>query len=245
MMEPKDVLKQFGLTDTETKVYLTLLKLGETTVPEIVKKVKAYKANVYDALDKLEKKGLVTHLKKEHRMFYTPLNPEKLYKILDSRKESLESVFPILDKFYKAKKTDREVNILSGRDGIKTIFNDMHTLRKDIYTVGSSLQLFSVMEHRAVQFLNKLDKDNFKVKVVMVDKKEIRQQASELHRYLPVAEFRFYPEKFFSPVTFAVYGNRAVMMIWDEEPLAIWIKDRSIAEAFRNYFAMIWMVSKD
>lgn len=244
-MEPETVLKDFGLTDTEIKVYLALLKLGEATVPEIVKKVQIYKANAYNALDNLEKKGLVAHVKKEYKLYYSALNPEKLFGILESKKESLDAVFPILQKYYKSKKVKREVNILSGKEGIKTLFKDIEIAGNNILVVGSALQLFSIMQHQPVLLMKKLENRNAVLRAVVVDREEVRKQVAEIQKKAHVGDVRFYPEKYFSPVAFITYNDRLIMGIWEDDPLIIWIKDEHIAATFRNYFEMIWKTAKE
>lgn len=243
-MEPETVLKEFGLTDTETKVYLTLLKLGEATVPEIVKKVKVYKSNAYNALESLEKKGLVAHVKKDYRQFYSALNPEKLFGILESKKESLDSIFPILQEYYGSKKGAREVNILSGKEGIKTLFKDIENVGDNILIVGSALQLFSLMQHYPVQLMKKLECRKAVLKAVLVDRTEVRARVSEIQKSAQIGEVKYYPEKYFSPVAFITYGDRLIMGLWEDDPLVIWIKDEHIAKTFRNYFEMIWRSAK-
>jgi len=133
---------------------------------------------------------------------------------------------------------------LSGMEGLKTIFNDMENVDKDIFTVGSSLQLFSIMEHRAIQLLKRLKKKNISVKAAIVDKKETREQISELQKQVRIGEARFYEEKYFSPASFTTYGDRTVLQMWEDEPLIIWIKDERLAKTFRNYFEMIWKAAK-
>ncbi len=243
-MNPEEVLKEFGLTPTETKAYLALLKLGETTVPEVVRKTGLHKPNSYNALNSLEKKGLVSQIRKEHKLFYSALNPEKLFGILESKKEDLNSVFPALKQFYQAKKTKREVNVLSGREGIKTIFGDIERSGKDIFLVGSAMQIFSVLGYNALQLLKRLKKKNIAIKALMADKEETRKQIEELQKAVNIGNVKFYSEKYFTPVSFMAYSNRMIMLLWEDEPLIIWIKDGQLAKTFRNYFEMIWRVAK-
>ena len=94
----EDILRDFGLTDTEIKIYLALLKIGEATVPDIVAKTKVYKSNAYDALGKLEQKGLASHVKKENKMFFSPLNPKRLFEIIEAKKQDLEVVFILISE---------------------------------------------------------------------------------------------------------------------------------------------------
>jgi sugar-specific transcriptional regulator TrmB len=243
-MNPEDVLKEFGLTPTETKAYLALLKLGESTVPEVVRKTGLHKPNAYNALNSLEKKGLVSQIRKEHKLFYSALNPEKLFGILESKKEDLNSVFPALKQFYQAKKIKREVNVLSGREGLKAIFNDIERSGKDIFLVGSAMQAFSALGYNALQLLKRLKKKNIAIKALMADKEKTRKHIEELQKAVNIGNVRFYSEKYFTPASFMTYSDRLIMLLWEDEPLIIWIKDEQLAKTFRNYFEMIWKAAK-
>ena len=59
-MSKESVLQNFGLTDAEVKVYITLLQLGESTASEISKKTGANRTFTYDRLKKLGDMGLVS-----------------------------------------------------------------------------------------------------------------------------------------------------------------------------------------
>lgn len=243
-MNPEDVLKEFGLTPTETKAYLALLKLGETSVPEVVKKTGLHKPNAYNALNSLERKGLISHIKKEHKMVYSALNPEKLFEILESKKEDLESVFPMLKQSYQSNKTEREINVLSGTEGLKTIFRDIENIGKEICLIGSAMQTFSVLGYNALQLLKRLEKRKIAIKAVMVNKEKVREQIKELQEQVRIGDVKFYPEKYFSPTACMTYADRLVFELWEDEPVIIWIKDKKLSAAFKNYFEMIWKISE-
>jgi HTH-type transcriptional regulator, sugar sensing transcriptional regulator len=245
-MELERVLREFGLTDTEAKVYLALLKLGESNAAEIVRYVKNYNANVYTALSTLEKKGLVSHIQRNSKRHYIPIDPQRLLDMWDSKRQDIEEVFPMLKKLYGSKKTEREVNVISGVNGIKTYFNDMLRLKKPVISMGSSLQVFPVLQHRLAQFSKRYQKiEEFPSRLIVVDRPEVRSKAGEMQKMFPGLRMRFYREEFFSPVVFTSYGDRLVQAIWEDEPLTIIIKDKCIAKAFQNYFEMLWMISKD
>ena len=55
-------LTKLGLNQNEAKVYLSLLKFGKSDAHQIIKDTKFHKSIVYDNLDKLINKGLVTYI---------------------------------------------------------------------------------------------------------------------------------------------------------------------------------------
>jgi sugar-specific transcriptional regulator TrmB len=46
----ESVLEEIGLSKTESKIYLSLLKQGTCTVTEIANDAKLHRANVYDSV---------------------------------------------------------------------------------------------------------------------------------------------------------------------------------------------------
>ena len=56
-------LEQIGLTKGEIKVYVALLELGESTKTPIARKSEVSPGKVYDVLERLLRKGLVSTIK--------------------------------------------------------------------------------------------------------------------------------------------------------------------------------------
>ena len=57
-----DILKDIGLTDGEIKVYSALLGIGESTTGPIVDNSRVSVSKVYNILNRLAQKGLVSHI---------------------------------------------------------------------------------------------------------------------------------------------------------------------------------------
>ena len=56
----REILREIGLTDSETKVYLALLELGDSTRGEIVNTAGIAGSKLYEIIDKLQDRGLVS-----------------------------------------------------------------------------------------------------------------------------------------------------------------------------------------
>ena len=57
----KSILEELGLTKNEIKIYLALLELGTTPAGILIKKVDMHRASVYDVIDQLINKGLISY----------------------------------------------------------------------------------------------------------------------------------------------------------------------------------------
>src|SRR3989344_7793587 len=124
----KSALTNLGLTEGESKVYLALLKQGSSTVGPIVKEAKVAYSNIYEILDRLLEKGLVSFIIKEKTRHYQAAQPSQLQDYLEKKesqlaeeKSILKKLIPELEKLQE--QTHRQqAEIFLGLKGMKTAF---------------------------------------------------------------------------------------------------------------------------
>jgi HTH-type transcriptional regulator, sugar sensing transcriptional regulator len=73
-----DDLISIGLTSGEAKVFLTLLKLGSAKVGQIVKDSHVSYSKVYDVLERLSAKGLISHIVLGNVKHFNAVEPYRL-----------------------------------------------------------------------------------------------------------------------------------------------------------------------
>jgi len=89
---PMDIsaLERIGLTSSEIKVYLALLKLGQVTAGPIVDEAKITRSKIYDILERLKQKGLVSHIIKEKTKYFSAADPHNILTYLDKKEEEIK-----------------------------------------------------------------------------------------------------------------------------------------------------------
>ena len=60
-MNLRETLKEFDMSDKEIELYLHLLEIGSATSGELMKDLNFYSKTVYEILDRLIDKGLVSY----------------------------------------------------------------------------------------------------------------------------------------------------------------------------------------
>ena len=110
----KDALLAIGLTKYETEAYLTLLKIGTATAVEIATKSKLHRSNIYDSLNKLVSKGLISHFTKEDVKHYQVEDPNQLRMIIKSKELELEKILPKLEEMQNKKNSSSKVLVYGG-----------------------------------------------------------------------------------------------------------------------------------
>ena len=72
-----DSLKDMGLSENEAKTYLALLRMGPSNASGIVQKTNIHRINIYDILNRLQDKGLVSYVFNGKRKQYEASSPEQ------------------------------------------------------------------------------------------------------------------------------------------------------------------------
>src|SRR3989344_6756812 len=125
-----DLLK-IGLTEGESKVYLALSELGSSTVGPIVNKSQVAYSNIYDILNRLIDKGIVSFIIKDKTKYFQAASPSNLILYLDKKqeeiikeKEALRKIIPDLEKLQEMK-TRQEAEIFLGKKGLRTAYEKL------------------------------------------------------------------------------------------------------------------------
>src|SRR3989344_8618457 len=130
-MDIEHLLWEMGLSKNEIKIYLILLKLGLTTTGAIIKQTGIHNSKVYDGLERLAQKGLVTHVIEAGTKHFKAVNPERLLDFLDDKQKSIEDhkrsiheFLPQLKAMQEMGVDETEAEVFQGWKGMETIFQE-------------------------------------------------------------------------------------------------------------------------
>lgn len=125
MTNPKELLRQIGLTKHESGVYLALLETGPETVAGIAHKAGIDRPLVYRVIPSLSTKGLLVKTLRGKRTYYRAQPPETLKRLHNTVGQALDASLPLLvQKFARTGKRP-QVTYLEGREGIISVYEDI------------------------------------------------------------------------------------------------------------------------
>jgi sugar-specific transcriptional regulator TrmB len=234
------ILRDLGLSDNESKVYIALLSLGLANAGEITKKSEVNRTNVYDALERLIDKGLTTYIKKDKKKFFEPVNPIRLKEILKEKEEDLDSILPELSEKFSSSKPKEFATIYKGKKALKSVFEDILREKKEIFAYGAQtnfIRLFPVYQN-----IWNAKRAMAGIKVNMVYNEKVRESLKNYNRKL--IEMRFLSKEYDFPSTVLSYGNKTVTFIWTEQPMAIVITSDEVYKSNKNFFDILWKIAK-
>ena len=241
----RKILEKFGISPTSAKVYLALLELGKASADGIAKRVGTYKANVYDALDRLMEAGLATSVQDGNTRLYFPTDPHKLSDAVDEAKnrelakfeglrKDIERITPKLSAMYGRVKEKDVFEIYRGKRGYKAMISDIRRENPKYWKGFGNLQ---VQEWFPLEFAKWFRGTKF---MLFATKSEAFLRRLEEARKSTQVEIRYLPEELHMQVVWTLFGENLLILIYEPDIVALRIKSGQIVKTFANEFDYLW-----
>jgi len=238
------LLRELGLTEYETKIYLTLLEIGESSTGNILNKSGINSGKIYQILESLKDKGFVGEIKKNNIRKFYPSDPSYIREFINKKKKQIENqekeynlILPkILEKINSIKK-DPNIEIFIGFDGMKQCFQkeiDMYKRNKELFVSGILpyyLHNKKIVDYFKYTIFPQREISGIKVKkIVSKDAKNNIKEKNAKIKYVNYSSF----------ITFNFIGDLVIISIWLENPIFLTIISTEVAKGFKENFNLIW-----
>lgn len=238
-----ELLKQIGLTNREIEIYLKLLKQGESPASALSKDSSISRTHIYEALNLLAQKGLISTAIKDYKKYYQAASPETLLIYLADRQKQIEQqkleMQPLIKQLLEVKGPSTltpNIRVYEGKEGIKAIVLDMLKVAKsELLMLNATRHFKDVFTYFAEHFFKEKVKKKIKSKVIFAEKFEFLD---------PIAEKRILVKKDIPPVTTVIYQNKVAILFWLEKPMGIVIESNEAVREYTHNFNMLWKQSK-
>jgi len=234
-----DALRTLGLTEIEEKVYLTLLEEGPSLAGHISRKSGIHRRMVYDATERLIKKGLVSYIIKNNRRLFEAVEPERLLQLVQEQEAAVKQVLPQLKLAHSLSKEKQETTFFKGHAGVKSVFEDEIREGKELCILAASpvaREMYSTYFH---WFDERRKQKRMRVRMIVDDKHSKKLSA------VPLAEIRMLPSLGSELTSTNIYADKVAIIYWHrEKPFVVLIKQKEIADAYRSYFEQLWKMAK-
>lgn len=224
----EEVLKFLGLTDKEIKIYLAILQLGSSPVQTIANFAKLNRTSTYDLLKSLEQKGFVSYTIQSGKKFYQATPPNKIIPMLKEKEAQIKKILPELNSLFASTTQRPNVEVYMGKNGIKTIFEQILQEAKEFSCISSKEQLLKLFEFYLPHFVVRRKKKGIKVRLI-IDAQPIDKTAPYklIHKKIKTATW--------------LYNKKIVMISLEEkEPMGILIHEKNFYETHQMMFDILW-----
>ncbi|MBS3128119.1 helix-turn-helix domain-containing protein [Candidatus Woesearchaeota archaeon] len=245
-------LQSAGLTEGEAKVYLALLSLGSSTTGPIIEESGIARSFVYNILEKLIEKGLVSSIVKDNMKYYQAADPERILDYLEKKKQTIDEHSKSLRKMLPKLSALREENptiqiqMYGGFRGLQTVFEHYHKkLKKGEETL--TLGICPFQEEKYHEYWHEDHERRVKegTKNRMLFNKGTNPAILKNRNSYKGCEARYMETDMETPAWIFTYKDVTQIYLQDrKKPFVVEIINKQIAETFKAYFEDYWKNTK-
>jgi predicted transcriptional regulator len=246
------ILEKIGLTKGEIKAYLALLKLGSSSTGPIAKSSGVSRSKLYTIMDKLEEKGLASHVDRHGVRYYHAVEPSKIKDYLKEKENELRKLedefdefLPQLQAYHKEKPGGTRINVYQGFKGHKVAHEHSYLeLKKgdEYYILG--VPYVPEWEHLRYWRKDHERRDAAGIACKMLFNQDAPRKILMNRNSYKLCEARYLPTELKTPAYFSIFKNTTLITIPTEEPITIEMVSEEITNAFKSYFDAFWARSK-
>lgn len=231
-----EILKDLGFEEREIKIYLALIRIGDSPALKLSKEIGIDRTTTYDILERLIGRGIVSSYIKNKSKHFSALAPDKLLHHFKEKYSSLENILPELKKISSQMPELVKCEIFYGKEGLKSVGKDIVNNTKEYRVIGIKKEYEEILGYFNEQAILKLDQ--FKAKEIAIVEKNTK------FKKLKNGKYKYLDNKLLSPITTLIYKNKVVFFIWKEPYFAVSIENEQVAKAQTEYFNLLWKIAK-
>ncbi len=228
-----------GLSEKEARLYLFCLKTGTTTANRLISLSGFPRATVYDILERLINRGLVSSLSKENTTFFSANDPATLLKELEEKKESVERILPKLAALNNTVPKRIQVELFEGMTGVRKILDDILANCKEVRIMGNEKHAREIAKHHSENFRMKRLARKIRIKNLLEGSPVALSLKDD--RY---SEVRHHPKLLDSSEVLIIYNDVTVHMIMEEPITTIKITSAGHTRSESLLFDELWKNAK-
>lgn len=207
---------------------------------DISRKSGVKRTSIYNFIDSLKEKQLITETKKNKHKVYSAINPEHLTELIRIKLLETESVIPELMAIYNQKNNKPRVTYHEGLDGIKEIYADLLKTKTEVVSYEDLDYLKKMLPkeyydylpperaHRGIG-LRTISKDSTVAR-------EFVKNDPKLNR-----ETKFIQTNDDLKTEINIYDNKVALISFrDDTPFGVLIEDKDIAQTLKTTWKALW-----
>lgn len=239
-------LETLGLNGRQAKVYLALLQMGSAGAIEIAKFTRFKHPTVYDVLDALKEKRLITESLVGGRKLFSAEDPARLKLIENERQRTLDALFPDLQALYQNGTSRPRVRVYTGNEGLKIVDNELLEVKsKEYFYFGGVREMLqnSSEEHLTGYYRKRLERGIWSnaIRIRGPEPELEYMQSGERH----LRRVRYLPRPIFDNVAgLYIYDHNVAVISALKESYAMIIESRELSVLLKNIWQCIWEISE-
>jgi sugar-specific transcriptional regulator TrmB len=251
-METFPLLFSLGFTTAEQKIYLAILGMNNTTTGEIIRKTGVARSKVYDLLERLEDKGLVTEIQQGKTRVFCAIDPERILTLIHDRQqqakkdeEEFKSILPSLRSLQQHRVEEEFARMYIGFEGVESFFDSAlrELTPKDEYLAFTFVDknLRPALENTLRIFHRERSRKGIPARILcQATEKEVLQKIN----FSSSRAYELRSTTLQLPTGIAMFRHTVATMSWTKTPRVFSITCKENTDQYRLFFEDIWARAK-
>lgn len=236
-------LQQVGMTPIEARIYVALLREGSCTAGVLLRATKLHRNTLYQNLDRLIEKGLVSYVLIKNTKHFEATSIEELERLVlaektavEAKEKTLHSVKPLIERLRTLPERKQEVTVFKGKKGLKTILSELAQEVASFDVLGTGWGMRDTLGPYYSLWHSMLKKRRVNCRILL--------PANKKGSFLPPFKARYVGGRHVLPATIAIAGPLVLTVTWGEEPIAVLVRSQKAAKGYQHYFELLWRQAK-
>lgn len=236
----EEELKEYGLSEKEIKVYMSCLKAGSSTANRASELTGIRRSTVYEVMESLKKKGIISSFKKEKKYYFEAVKPAILLELLKEKEERVKRILPELNKLSKSLTEKPSVSLYEGKIGIRNAISEMLS-SKEILVYGASKEGDRIFDTFPANFAQKRTEKKVMMKAIVEEELPEHMLDKKIKKYTQVRTLKSLADH---KTAYFIYNNALLIITLEQEFVAIKIESPLLASSQCIIFDILWKVAK-
>lgn len=235
----RQLLSSLDLTEAQAAVYLAALELGQCNMQDLARKSGVKRTSIYNFIDYLRERGLVTEIKRKKRKMYSAVEPNQLLEIEKLRLNELENVLPELLAIHNSSRRKPRVTFYDGIENVLGVYEDQLKEKKPIAAFEDlEYMKLAMPESFYYDWPGERARRNIPFKSISRDSQATREYCKRNIRLL--RQTKIIPAEPWK-TEINIYGDKVALMKFDKNTsLCVLIEDAAIAQTLRFAWQKLW-----
>lgn len=236
----KQTLTRLGLTDSEARVYLSMLKLGEHGVQQIARESKISRTAAYEIVNALKKKGLVSEITRGKKTVFAAEDPEKLEAYFEQRIKDIHTELDTLRRITPELRVMQgggdksRVRFFTGEEGLRALYRDVELVApRELLELSNIDAVYQYLDGKTLSNARAvIDYDRTRVKML---------HRGQPRRHSKNAQLRQHPDDagdFQGDIW--IYANRIAFINFVTRLEVVIVDNQIFADTMRAMFMAAW-----
>ncbi len=243
---PKDIkqlLADVGLLPSETKVYLSTLELGPSTVQNIAKKADISRTATYEAIELLRKRGLMTTSTSGKRTLFTSEDPSRIVSYLKGEQQKFSTTLSDIEQLVgtlqlMAGGLKPLVKVYEGEEAMPAYFDQLKKANPEtMFEISNLDDVYAHLDSKTIESSRKAVSWKRIKTLRLLHRGDIRHKRDDVE-YCKLAE-RF--GEFHSDIS--IYADFVSLMTFIGRPVVVILESKAVADTMRTLFHAAWDAS--